>query len=50
VAGLVHPVLMIAGLVWGIYSALNITAGEGEKRHTDDRLRAPEPVQTPVWS
>ena len=43
-AGLAHPVLMVAGLVWGIYSALNIHATEGPKQdHV--RLQPPEPVE-----
>lgn len=42
-AGLAHPVLMVAGLIWGIYSALNITAAAAEDK---GRLRSPEPGQT----
>lgn len=43
-AGLAHPVLMVAGLVWGIYSALSIHAAGAENADTG-RLPPPEPVQ-----
>jgi hypothetical protein len=45
-AGLAHPVLMVAGLVWGIYSALNIKAAEADKPDNNERLHTPEPVET----
>ena len=43
-AGLAHPVLMVAGLVWGIYSALNIHAAEARKQD-NERLQPPEPAE-----
>jgi len=42
-AGLAHPVLMAAGLVWGIYSALNIHA---QALKGDERLQPSEPVES----
>ena len=44
-AGLAHPVLMAAGLVWGIYSALNIHAAEVRKQD-NERLQPSEPVES----
>ena len=43
-AGLAHPVLMAAGLIWGIYSALNIHAA-AVREQDNERLQPPEPVE-----
>ena len=43
-AGLAHPVLMAAGLVWGIYSALNIHAAAARKQD-NERMEPSEPVE-----
>jgi hypothetical protein len=43
-AGVTHPLLMVAGLVWGIYSALNIKGPETAQPGED--LRPPEATPT----
>jgi len=43
-AGLAHPVLMAAGLIWGIYSALNIHAA-AVREQDNERLQPSEPVE-----
>jgi hypothetical protein len=43
-AGLGHPVLMAAGLIWGIYSALNIHA-TAVREQNKERLQPSEPVE-----
>jgi hypothetical protein len=40
-AGLSHPILLVAGLVWGIYSALSINVAEAR---TPDEYPQAEPV------
>ena len=43
-AGLAHPVLMAAGLIWGIYSALNIHAA-AVRNQDNERVQPPEPAE-----
>ena len=40
-AGLSNPILLIAGVVWGLYSASNINAADGSAKPDTNRL---EPV------
>lgn len=42
-AGLAHPLLTVAGLVWGLVSASNIKAAETAGKPATHRVESPEP-------
>jgi hypothetical protein len=44
-AGVSNPLLLIAGLVWGFYSASNIKAEEANAKPDTDRVEPPEPME-----
>ena len=43
-AGLGNPILLIAGLVWGVYSASNIKAAEANAKPATNRVEPLEPI------
>lgn len=45
-AGLTNPFLLIAGLVWGLYSASNIKAAETNAKPDATRVEPREPIET----
>ncbi len=47
-AGLTNPVLLVAGLVWGIYSATNIKPAKSETRPDAIQRDPPQPAQVHI--
>lgn len=43
--GLTNPILMIAGLVWGLFSASNIKAAEVRAKLDTTRIEPPKPIE-----
>lgn len=43
-AGLANPLLLIAGLAWGIYSASNIGVANANAKPDTNRVEPPEPI------
>lgn len=44
-AGLSHPILLIAGLAWGLFSASNIRAPEAIAKPDTNRVEPPKPIE-----
>jgi hypothetical protein len=44
-AGLGNPILLIAGLAWGLFSASNIKAAEAKATPDMNRVKPPEPIE-----
>ena len=44
-AGLANPILLIAGVVWGLFSASNIKAAEANAKPDTNRVEPPAPIE-----